>query len=79
MPLALDLRQMRQAWGDSVSFEIVSPVHVAQSPRFALQNVSWNDVSTIVLSDTKTHEETWPQVAALNGYTFMPGPPLLSE
>ena len=27
----------------------------------------------------QTHEEMWPQVAASNGYTFMPGPPLLSE
>ena len=73
MPLALDLRQMRQAWGDSVSFEIVSPVHVAQSPRFALQNVSWNDVSTIVLSDTKTHEETWLHDSSLrraDGYGY---------
>ena len=59
LPLALDLRQMRQAWGDSVSFEIISPVHVAQAPRFALQNVSWNDVSQIFLSDTKTNEGTW--------------------
>ena len=73
MPLALDLRQMRQAWGDSVSFEIVSPVHVAQSPRFALQNVSWKDVSTIVLSDTKTHEKAWLHESSLrraDGYGY---------
>ena len=33
----------------------------------------------VIAGSVQTHEETWPQVAALNGYTFMPGPPLLSE
>lgn len=32
-----------------------------------------------ILGSVQTHEEIWPQVAASNGYAFMPGPPLLNE
>lgn len=32
-----------------------------------------------IMGSVQTHEEMWPQVTASNGYTFMPGPPLLRE
>ncbi len=55
MPFALDLESMREAWGTSVSFEISSPAPASQAPRFELQDIDWDDVSAMFLSDTATY------------------------
>lgn len=73
LSLALDLGQMRQAWGSSVAFEMISPVHVAQSPRFALQDIDWRDVSSVFIFDTMTHDGTWLRESSLRraaGYGY---------
>ena len=58
MPFALDLESMREAWGSTVSFEIFSPAPASQAPRFELQDIDWDEVSVMFLSDTMTYGGT---------------------
>jgi len=54
VPFAFDLSSLHDAWGSRVRVEVISSEMGLNRPRFALQDVGWNNVQSVVMDDTKT-------------------------
>lgn len=56
LQLALDVEQLRTAWGDAVEVELYSTARDGGAPRFVLQDLRWDRLQSAFLSDTTTYD-----------------------